>query len=248
VSEWWEEFFDGLWQDVQLGSSSPTDDRAAAELVARAARLEPGSRVLDVPCGNGRIALELAAAGHVVTGVDLTPRFVDEAKRSAAARGVDATLLIGDMRDLPFAGEFDAAVNFGGSFGYFRDDRGESAAVAAVARALRPGGRFVVDTLTVETVLPRFQAERSWTVGDLDVATLNQFDSGVGRMETEWTITAPDGRTERRTSSIRLYAVPELTALLAAHGFERVDALDPATLEPFGPDTERLLIVGTLGT
>jgi hypothetical protein len=78
------------------------------------------------------------------------------------------------------------------------------------------------------------------------VATVNRFDESTGRMETEWLISAPDGRRERRTSSIRLYAVPELSALLTANGFERVDALDPATLEPFGPESERLLIVGTL--
>jgi SAM-dependent methyltransferase len=245
MPEWWSEFFEGLWREVQLGSSTEEENRAVAERIATAARLGPGSGVVDVPCGDGRIAVELAAAGHRVIGIDVTPEFVGAARRRAHDRGVDAEFEVGDMRALPFERRFDAAVNFGGSFGYF-DEAGDASVVAAVARALIGGGRFVVDSLTTETVLPRFRAERSWTVGDVEVATENRFDAERGRMDTDWTLVARDGRTERRSSSIRLYSAPELRALLLAHGFERVDAFDGETLEPFGPDAERALFVGTL--
>jgi len=57
-----------------------------------------------------------------VAGVDISDRFIDEGRRRANGGGADIRFLHGDMRDLRFDAEFDAAVNYWGSFGYFDDD------------------------------------------------------------------------------------------------------------------------------
>ncbi|MGH2641227.1 MAG: class I SAM-dependent methyltransferase, partial [Actinomycetota bacterium] len=99
-------------------------------------QLQPGSNVLDVPCGDGRISLELAARAHQVTGVDITARFLAEAQRNAGERGLSALFQQGDMRELTSDAEFDAVINFGGSFGYF-DEEDNDRVVEGVRRALR---------------------------------------------------------------------------------------------------------------
>jgi len=244
VSDWTEGFFGGLWQEAQLRMWTDEANRAAADKIERALQLRPGWKVLDVPCGDGRISIELAARGYEVVGVDITDRFLGEARRKADERGLIVRFERGDMRDLTFEAEFDAALNFGGSFGYF-DEEDNTRVVSAIGRALRPGGRFLIDMPTPETIFPRFR-ERLW-LGARDVLVLaeNRYDHETGRIDSDWTIVSPDGRRETRHSSIRLYTYRELSALLRDAGFERIEGFDPATLESFGLGASRLMLVAT---
>ena len=100
--------------------------------------------VLDVPCGFGRIANRLAARGCRVTGLDASPLFLARARQDAAALGVAVEYVAGDMRALPWAGRFDRLVCWFTSFGYF-DDATDRRVLAGFRRALRPGGRLVLD-------------------------------------------------------------------------------------------------------
>ncbi len=72
--------------------------------------LPAGARVLDVGCGPGRHAVELARAGLAVTGVDVSARFLDIAAEAARAAGVGASFFEVDARQMPFDDEFDAVV------------------------------------------------------------------------------------------------------------------------------------------
>jgi SAM-dependent methyltransferase len=247
MTDWWRTYFEaGGWQGVQLGIDANFDDPAQAELIERALALAPRSRVLDVPAGTGRIAIELAARGHRVTGVDLTERFLEAGRERAAARGVEVDLRQGDMRALDVAaGGFDAALCFWGSFGYF-DAAGDEAFVRGVASALVPGGRFLIDTHTVESVLPNFRERGWWETGDLLVLIETEYVAGTGRIETDWTIVGPDGSRERQRSSVRLYTLAGLTALLEAAGFTSFEARDD-DLEPFELGSHRLWLVATKG-
>src|SRR5262249_46965778 len=80
---------------------------AAAELAWRLAELRPGMSVLDLACGHGELANRLAARGCQVTGLDYSAVFLDRARADAAAAGVSADYMAGDMRQLPWTGRFD---------------------------------------------------------------------------------------------------------------------------------------------
>jgi SAM-dependent methyltransferase len=245
VGEWWESFFETRWAGVQLDWAGSTTDEEVDRIEERL-RLEPASDVLDVPCGEGRIGRRLAARGHRVTGVDLTERFIEEGRHRAAADGVELTWVRGDMRRLAFEAEFDAAVNYWGSLGYFEDE-GNRAFVAGVARALRPGGRLLIETLTLETLLPEF-SQRMWQrIGETLVLQESRFDHERGRVDTEWTLIAADGTRDVRDSSIRVYCYAELTALLREVGFTSFEGVDTASGEPFGLGADRLTLVATRG-
>jgi len=212
--------------------------------VERTLRLPPGSRVLDVPCGDGRVALELAARGHAVTGVDLNEAFLSQATRKAEERGVAARWEHRDMRDLAFESEFEAAINFGGSFGYF-DDADNARTAGGVCRSLVPGGRFLIDMPTPEIVFPRFRDRFWFEAGRLLVLGENRYDHDSGRNETDWTVVGPDGRREHRHSSVRLYAYHELAGLLRGVGFTHVEGFDAEDLSPFRVGASRLMLVAT---
>ena len=114
-----------------------THARFVAELGAPVLELlmpQPGERILDLGCGDGVLALRLAELGCAVVGVDAAPDMVREARD----RGVDARLV--DGAALPFAREFDAVFSNAALHWMSADP---DAVIAGVARALRPGGRFV---------------------------------------------------------------------------------------------------------
>jgi SAM-dependent methyltransferase len=244
MAEWWEELFssDG-WQSVQLGWSSVEDTVEQADRVERALTLEPSSSVLDVPCGTGRIAIELASRGYRVTGVDFIDRFLDHGRWTAAERGVEVELVHGDARDLPVEGPFDAALCFWGSFGYF-DDGGNLAQARAVASALRAGGRFLLDVPTVESMAGRFRPRNWFVVEETTVTMETTFAVGTSRAETEWTFLRDGRPREVRRSSTRVYTVHELTDLLREAGFAAFEARDDA-LGEFALGSDRLWLVAT---
>src|SRR5881296_1745577 len=96
---------------------------------------------LDVGCGTGFLAFELAARGHHVTGVDFAPAMIAEARRKAAARGVSIRLEEADAEALPFArGSFDLVI----SRHLLWTLPHPEAAIDEWIRVLRPGGRLVV--------------------------------------------------------------------------------------------------------
>lgn len=94
---------------------------------------QPGERILDLGCGEGTLTERLAALGSVVVGVDASEDFIASAK----ARGLDAR--VADGHALPFSAEFDAV--FSNAALHWMTD--PDAVIAGVARALKPGGRFV---------------------------------------------------------------------------------------------------------
>ncbi len=114
---WFETAADHMGDAYLRYSFTKGTDQEVDFLVERLG-LEPGDRVLDVGCGPGRHALALAERGMVVTGVDISRRFVDLANTAAAERDLPATFQRVDARRLGFDGTFDAVISLcQGAFG-----------------------------------------------------------------------------------------------------------------------------------
>lgn len=240
-AEWWTEFFSGLWLDVQRRAMSEEASRSETDFIEKLLQLEPGHRVLDVPCGNGRISIELASRGCRVTGVDITGPLLEDAQRRADERGLALTVDQRDMRDLPWNAEFDAALCFWWSFGFF-DDLGNVAFLQAISRVLKPGGRFLFDTHIAETVLPAFQ-ERGWTrVGEAMVLEERRYDHVRSRLDLDWTI-VQDGKVLQNPSSFRIYSYRELCQLLTDTGFTDIEGFDKFSQAPFQLGSRMLALV-----
>ena len=238
--EWWRDMFAiELWQRVQLSWEEAEDADEDAGQVVRALGLGSSARLLDVPCGTGRIAKRLRAMGHDVVGVDATDRFLE------VARGAGVPVIRADMRTTVVRpGSVDGAFCLWGSFGYFDED-GNRQQAQALVDALAPGGRLLVDTLVADTLLPGFVPEASWSVGDIDVAEVRRYDADNKRIETTWTFTS-GGEHAGQVTSVRLYTLEELTDLFSACGSTTFQAFDDE-LEPFGEGSMRLRLVATKG-
>ena len=98
TTEWWQTFFSGNWLDIQKTlRTDRTEDEAS--FLERTLELTQGCKVLDAPCGNGRLSIPLAKRGYVITGVDITDVLVEEAR--ASSQGMDVEIVKSDMRELP---------------------------------------------------------------------------------------------------------------------------------------------------
>jgi SAM-dependent methyltransferase len=185
--------------------------------------LPPGARVLDAPCGHGRIARRLAAAGMHVTGIDLSDAFIATAQGWPVPPGGSATYLRGDLRDLPVPGPFDAVVCWYTSFGYYDDDDCRRV-LSEFHRVLRPGGVLLIETMHHDGAVRHFTAAPDATVvtrGDDAMIDVSRFAPLTGRMETDRTVYR-DGDIRRSSHYIRLPTPPEWVAWLEGVGFRDV--------------------------
>jgi len=242
MNDWYETFFDGVVVDMWRQATTPEATLADADFLVEALALEPGARVLDVPCGHGRHAVALARRGFRLTGVDLSESMIRCAREAAAEAGVEVEWRQADMRDLPAEEPFDAAYCFGNSFGYLGPE-GNATFLERVAGALAPGALFALHTgMTAESVLPRLQ-ERSWApMGELLFLEENRYDAIESCLETVYTFIR-DGRSESHTAKHWIYTARELRDLLRAAGFETLNLFRSLDCEPFELDSPELLLV-----
>jgi SAM-dependent methyltransferase len=186
-------------------------------------QLPSGSSILDVPCGHGRLSRRLAAAGMEVTGVDLTPAYVEEARTDPHLRPGSVTYLEGDIRSLPVDGPFDAVVCWLNSFGYYDDDDCHKV-LEEFHRVLRPGGQVAIDQMHHDGGVRHFTPAPDAVVvalGDDAMFEVSIFDPITGRMQVERTAYR-DGSVRRASYFIRLPTPPEWVVWLEAAGFHDV--------------------------
>jgi SAM-dependent methyltransferase len=132
------------WTSGDFGRIASGMTRGAGEFIARLG-LQPGERLLDVACGTGNLALPAAHAGAAVTGVDIAPNLIAQARARATAERLTISFDIGDAEQLPYAnGSFQTVVTMFGSMFAARPER----AAAELLRVTRPGGRIVMANWT----------------------------------------------------------------------------------------------------
>jgi SAM-dependent methyltransferase len=243
--DWWKTFFSGLFVEMWSVAVPEQATRAESDFLESALRLRSGARLLDVACGHGRLAVELAARGYRVTGVDISEDFLRLARETAARRGASIELVAGDMQKLAWSEEFDAAYCMGSSFGYF-DDAGNLAVLEGVARALRPGGRFVLGTgWLAESLLAKFHEELHLELTDIAFDARNRWIPATGRAENVFTVRRGD-RSESRAASHRGYTYRELVSMMERVGFVEIEAFGSPGGEPFGLGSPSCLVVATI--
>jgi 2-polyprenyl-3-methyl-5-hydroxy-6-metoxy-1,4-benzoquinol methylase len=245
-TDWYDGFFEEEWLDeIAL---HVREERTGQEIDFVLERLElaPGARVLDVACGHGRHSLELARRGFDVTGVDLSPRAIAFARDAAERDGLSVTFLERDAREVDFDDEFDAAVNlFTSVLGYFDEEAENQRVVDGVARALRSGGSFLVDTINLLSLARGF-SELHWE--EYESGTLmverREFDFERGRTRADWTFVRGDGSRRTLRHSLRVYAPHELIAMFDAAGLDFAGSWGNFDGDELSFDAMRLILRG----
>ena len=229
--DWHRDFFGGLWLEVQRQTFSAEENTEIAEIISHMLQLPVKSRILDAPCGDGRLTIELADRGFAMTGVERQPEMVAQARDAARARNLTIDWHEQDMWALDAGTDYSAAICPWTSLGY--GTRGQDQDFFdAVGRSLGDQGLFLFETHVYETLLHDFEERLFRWAGDVLVAEEREFDTEEGRLYTDWTFSR-EGEIERRRSAMQLYTVRDLDAMLAKAGMKTVASWGSWELDAF---------------
>ena len=205
---------------------------------------DPPCRVLDVPCGDGRLTVRLAAAGYEAVGVDLAAGELQRGRRAAAEAGVEARFVPGDLRDLPDVGPVDAILSWGNSFGYLVPTE-TARSLAGMHRLLRPEGRLVLESLTVaESLLANGVTERAEReFGGVRMTSVNTYRASESRLESDYVFEDENGQVEHARAAHHVHTAGEVVRMLRTAGFGAVDLLGADGRSPYELGSSRLIVV-----
>jgi SAM-dependent methyltransferase len=219
-----------VWHDLECGSYA-ADLPVWRDLAARAARGRP-SEVLDLGCGTGRVALDLAAHGHRVTGLDTDRRLVDELRRRATERNISAGAVVADARDFDLGRRFDVVLAAMQFIQLLRDPPDRAGALRSIRWHLRPGGCFAAALLdlsgesTNDDFLPPPPDMREsygwvWSSQAVEVRLLD--DGALLALDRHRRAVSPQGEIAESDDSVRL-------TMLSCEELE--DEMQEAGIEP----------------
>ena len=240
---WWEEIFSEDFIRT-MDQPKPSYVQREVNFIEESLGVEKGAVVLDLACGTGAHAVELASRGYSVVGFDLSLAMLARASDEAQERGQKLNFLQGDMREMAFEEMFDGIYCWSTSFGYF-DEEKNIEVLARTHRALRHGGMLLIDLINRDFIAPR-QPSLVWFEGDgcvcMDEMHVDFFTS---RLKVKRTVMFEDGRTREVDYSIRVYNLHELGKMMHDVGF-RVVQVTGQPAHPgvfFGSESPRIIIL-----
>jgi len=192
--------------------------------------MEGWERVLDLACATGRRTLELAREGFDVIGIDVSADLLEPAGAEAEIEDLLPWFYERDPRYMEFEREFDVVLSLGGgAFEHFDHDEEILRAFRAAARALRPGGRLLMQTPNVLHVEAHL-APRTWFEAGETIELIEQrWNEPIRRLEgVRRTLFEfdPPHQCEPEPFQRRLYAIEELAGIFEAVGLRLVDVFD----------------------
>lgn len=233
---WFEELADHMGE-AYLRYSFTKGTVQEVDHIVDALGLKPGDRMLDVGCGPGRHAYELARRGIIVHGVDISKRFIDIANDDAPD---GATFQRMDARSLAFDAEFDASICLcQGAFGLMTASGDDDSVIAGMSHAVKQRGRLALSTFSSYFVV------KHWAHDD-ETAHFDA-DSGVNHERTE--VRNADGVAMSAELWTGCYTPRELRLLMDRHGLvvDSVSSVEPGAYGSRAPtvDSAEFLVLAT---
>lgn len=242
--DWPVAFFDDDYLRLYRPQLTPERTDAESAFIAGALKLPVGASLLDLACGYGRHAIGMAKRGFRVTGLDFNAHYLEMAAADARAAGTEVTWKQGDMREPGFDAAFEGAYSYFTSFGYYEDDENERV-LAGVARALKPGGRFLLDVVNRDWLLTHPE-QRTWSQREDGALLMEETDIELqtSRVATRQILIDPQGGPEvHKEHFLRAYTCAELTALLRRNGLVVREVFGGPNGEPYTTESRRLILV-----
>lgn len=204
--------------------------------------------VLDLACGTGKMTLELARRGYDMTGIDLSPEMLDEARALAENAGHDVLWLCQDMREFELYGTVDAAVCCLDSINHLTDDGDLDRCLSLMHNYLIPDGIFIFD-INGKFKFENIYADNTYTMEEGGAVCIweNAYDPDTRLCDFYITLFEEDknGKYDRYddVQTERMYEISEIKAALARAEMEFIGAYSDFDFTPADDESERIYIV-----
>ena len=232
---WYKEWFGAEYLELYAHRDEGEAERHVAFVASLFAA--PPRAVLDLACGAGRHTAALRRRGIRALGVDLSLLLL--------AQPPPLPRVAGDMRRLPFGERtFDWVLNFFTSFGYFESEQENFRVLEEIARVLAPEGHFLLDLMNLDATLAQLKEYERWEDGDRRVEIRRWWDPQQRRVNKRIRLLTPGREPRTFLESVRAYTLEAVTMGLRWAGLDVTAAYGSFDGEPYGRDSERLIVVG----
>ncbi|HDQ46185.1 MAG TPA: class I SAM-dependent methyltransferase [bacterium] len=225
MTQWYEALFEnyGRKYDQEVFTQGTAGE---CDFIEREIHSDKGLEILDIGCGTGRHAIELAGRGYRVTGVDLSESQLRRAREKAREQGVEAEFIRADARELDFENRFDLVIMLcEGAFPLMETDEMNYRILQNAGKALRRPGKLIFTTLNglfpLSHSIDEFHA--STEVEGNAVYKNHTFDLMTFRDHNTTYAEDDDGNLKELQCNERYYVPPEITWLLKSLDFQTVD-------------------------
>lgn len=239
--DWYENWFSSAYYKILY---SGRDEHEAEQFVETlVAHLKPASasRMLDIACGEGRYARQLAGLGFDVTGIDLSYPSIRQAKIYEQELQ-NVHFYVHDMRFPFYINYFDYAFNFFTSFGYFASERDHVMAARSFAAAIKKGGLLVVDYLNrahvAKHLVPEETVEKSGHMFDI------QRTITATHILKDIVVTDPEGNQSKYGERVAAFTLGDFKRIFEKANLQLVDTFGNYQLGKYDADnSERLIMI-----
>ncbi len=234
-----EEFLRTVPRDVDRITERET------HFIQESLSLQHGSRILDLACGYGRHAIALTQRKMEVVGLDLSMALLQRALQDAQRRNLSIKFVHGDMRSMNFNEIFDGCYLWQSSFGYF-DDVTNFKVLKDIARALKPGGRFLLDVMNRDYVVAEMPSRCWWEGRECIFLEEVDFDYNYSVLHTKRSFIYEDGSPPlEQNSFVRLYGMHEMMQILRNAGFRVLEVSGGLSMKGrfLGTNSDRMIFL-----
>ena len=236
-------FFEGSYKHAWKRIIPPGLTEAEADFIEDVAALREGSKVLDIMCGYGRHAFELARRGAIVTAIDNLQDYIEEIQEKAGEEKLSIQAMVADVLHANFQETYDAVICMGNSFAFFnREDAIKI--IRNVSNHLKPGGIFIINSWMVAEIAIKHFKEKDWHyAGDFKCILEYKYCFFPSRIESEQTIISPGAGVETIKGIDYIFTLDELDAMLAEGGLRTKDVFSTPRKKRFALGDGRLYLV-----
>ena len=223
------------------------DTNRQVDFLIKQLHLKETKKILDLACGFGRHSLEFARRGYDVTGIDITPAYIDYANEQAKKENLNAKFICQDIRTITFDKEFDVVLNMAdGAIGYLEDDGENHKIFSVIAKALKNGGKHFMDIMNGSYAQTHFPC-KLWDAGEKGL-TLSAFEWEKDRKtliygQVDYMYGEALYKPEMKEGNpIRLYSLDEITEIFCKLGLRICNSFADFSGKPSSDNDIQLMV------
>jgi len=233
--EFWKDMYDWLFPPERFQAA-----KDQVEKVINISGVYSGS-VLDLCCGPGRHAYELAKLGFDVTAVDASEFLLAKARELCSGlAGVH--FVHANMKDFVQRNHFDLVINMFTSFGYFRNHDDNLKVLRNIHESLKDGGKLLMEMASKEIVLKNYRESIVTERNQEMLIEKHSFEPGMARMINDW-IVLKNGKYKVHRLEHYLYSAQELKMMLQMSGFGEITFYGSLDKDPYDLNARRLVVL-----
>lgn len=238
-TDWFETWFGSPYYKILYANRDELEAQAFARRIIQYLQPLKNSAMLDIACGEGRFARQLADCGYDVTGIDLSNLNIEKARQF---ENEHLHFFVHDMRFPFYINYFDYAFNFFTSFGYFTRDRDHLMAAKSFSSALKKGGLLVIDYLNIEytlnTLVAHEKIEREGYSFDIRRKLEN------GHIIKEITLTDSNSGEKHFVESVAAFSLADFIRMFKQCNLSLVSTFGDYELGSYHPiDSPRMIMI-----